>query len=129
MSHRIEETILTHPWLVAEVDNTVLGYVYAHAFAARAAYAWSVETSVYLHPDAQGRGIGRALYDTLIPMLVDQGFHRAYAGIRVPNPASVALHERVGFRQVALYDQVGWKFGEWHDVGWWQRDLSPHHPT
>lgn len=124
MRRRITRSIQSFPWLVCRRGDDILGYAYAHAFAGRAAYTWSVETSVYVATDARRLGIGRSLYSALLPILADQGFHKAFAGIALPNPASVALHESVGFTPVGVYLGVGWKLGSWRDVGWWQRDLQ-----
>lgn len=112
------------PWLVAERDGAVTGYAYASRHRERAAYRWSVETSVYLAPAEQGRGTGRALYERLIAELTGLGHASAYAGIVLPNPGSVALHEAVGFVPVGVFRSVGHKAGAWHDVGWWQRPLA-----
>lgn len=124
-----------HPWLVAEADGAVVGYAYASPFRARAAYAWAVETTVYVAADAQERGVGRALYAELLDRLTRQGFTQAVGIIALPNDASVALHERLGFRFVGVNERVGWKRGRWIDVGVWQRALaepddppSPPHP-
>ena len=126
MRERIEQKLLTHPWVVYEAQGRVVGSAYASAYRARAAYQWSVEVSVYLHERWRGQGIGRALYTSLFALLRLQGFYSVYAGITLPNPASVALHERMGMRPVGVYHQVGYKLGAWHDVGWWQGVLQPH---
>jgi len=120
------------PWLVAESQGgDVLGYCYAAPLRDRAAYAWTVTTSVYVAGSAIGRGVGRTLYDALLPELVARGFVQALAGISLPNAASVALHEGCGFRPIGVERAVGYKFGAWHDVGWWQRTLRdpPATPT
>jgi len=123
MAGRIAATLQTHPYLVAVADGEVCGYVYASAHAERAAYRHSVNTTVYIAPEAQRTGVGRALYVELLADLKRRGFHAAFAGIALPNPGSVALHELVGFRPLGVYREVGFKFGAWHDVGWWQRLL------
>jgi len=133
MRRRIRETLVHHPWLVAERGGAVEGYAYATAHRARAAYRWSVDVSVYLHRDARGRGLGRALYTPLFDVLPLQGFTAAYAGITLPNAASVGLHEAMGFEPVGVFRGVGYKLGIWHDVGWWGRGLhermtSPSEP-
>jgi L-amino acid N-acyltransferase YncA len=120
---RIAATLQTHPYLVAVENGRVCGYVYASAHAERAAYRHSVNTTVYIAPQAQRTGVGRALYFELLPELKRRGFHAAFAGIALPNPGSVALHELVGFKPLGVYHEVGFKFGRWHDVGWWQRLL------
>lgn len=125
MKRRIQETLNAYPWLVCTRDHQVVGYAYAGHHRTRTAYQWSVDTSVYVHPDFQRRGIGRGLYTSLFEILAAQGYFNAYAGITLPNPGSVALHESVGFEPVGVYRDVGYKQGAWHDVGWWQRSLQP----
>jgi len=127
MARRVAARWPAHPWLVAvegDGDDRVLGYAYAGPFSGRAAYTWSTEVSVYVHPGAHRRGVGRSLYAALFAVLRRQGYRRAYAGIALPNAASVGLHEAIGFVPVGRYARVGWKFGAWHDVGWWQRSLG-----
>jgi phosphinothricin acetyltransferase len=111
------------PWLVAEVDGEVAGYAYASLWKPRAAYRFSVETSVYLRRDAGGRGLGTQLYTALFELLAARGVHAVIGGIALPNEASVALHEKFGLRKVAHFEQVGFKFGRWVDVGYWQKLL------
>jgi L-amino acid N-acyltransferase YncA len=123
MRQRIEVTLQRYPWLVCERQGRLLGYAYAGAHGSRAAYQWSVDVSVYVHEDARRTGVGRALYASLFAALDLQGFYNAYAGATLPNPASVGLHESVGFRQVGVYRGVGYKLGEWHDVVWWHLPL------
>jgi L-amino acid N-acyltransferase YncA len=125
MRRRIQETLILYPWLVCEHRGRVVAYAYAARHRARAAYQWSVDTSVYVHPDVQRCGIGRALYRSLVRILAAQGYVNAYAGITLPNAASVGLHESVGFEAVGVYRRVGHKLGAWHDVGWWQLGLQP----
>jgi phosphinothricin acetyltransferase len=108
------------PWLVAvDAADTVVGFAYAGPHHARAAYRWSVTCSVYLHEAAQGRGLASALYDELIGVVRDLGYVTLFAGIALPNDASVALHEGLGFRPVGVYPHSGFKLGAWRDVGWW----------
>jgi len=126
MAQRIVDTLRVHPWLVCEVEGRLAGYAYATHHRTRAAYRWSVDTSVYIDPAFHRRGVGRALYARLFEILRAQGFFNAYAGITLPNPASVGLHEAVGFRPLAAYTKVGCKLGVWYDVGWWQLTLQPH---
>lgn len=123
MADRIVDARVMHEWLVLEVDGEVTGYAYAHQFNSRAAYQWSVETSVYLAPDRLRSGGGRMLYAELLRRLTERGFRRAFAGIAQPNDASNALHHAFGFRPAGHYRHVGWKLGAWHDVQWWQLDL------
>jgi phosphinothricin acetyltransferase len=114
-----------YPWLAAEDEGgCLLGYAYASPFRPRAAYRFAVETTVYVRQGAHGRGIGAALYAPLLDTLEGQGFTQAIGAISLPNPASVRLHERLGFRHAGTYAQVGWKLGRWHDVGLWQRRLA-----
>lgn len=125
MRRRILATLPTHPWLVCAEGDRVRGYAYASRHAERAAYRWSADVTVYVHADSRGRGVGGALYTALLEILLRQGFHRAYAGITLPNAASVSLHEAHGFARIAVYEGVGWKHGSWRDVGWWGRALAP----
>ncbi|HEX6997328.1 MAG TPA: arsinothricin resistance N-acetyltransferase ArsN1 family B [Gammaproteobacteria bacterium] len=108
------------PWLVAEAENTVVGYAYATKWKARSAYRYSVETTVYLEPGYEGRGIGTALYSALLPSLRACGVHVVVGGIALPNAASVALHEKLGFEHVGTFRQVGFKHERWVDVAYWQ---------
>ncbi|MGH2418106.1 MAG: GNAT family N-acetyltransferase [Candidatus Limnocylindria bacterium] len=131
MADRIRQTLLRTPWLVAEDPDAggVIGYSYAGPHHRRAGYRWSVDVSAYLHPEWRGRGIGRGLYDVLLPILRRQQFVNVFAGIALPNPASVALHEAIGMRRIGVYERVGYKFGAWHDVGWWgMRITEPNDP-
>ncbi len=111
------------PWLVAEADAVIVGYAYAGRWRTREGYRHSVETSIYLTPAATGRGSGSALYRKLLDMLPACNVHAAIGGIALPNPASEALHERLGFEPVARFREVGRKFGQWIDVAYWQRCL------
>ena len=102
----------------------MLGYAYGSRHRERAAYRWSADVSVYVRENARGKGVGRALYTSLFAILRSQGIHNILAGITLPNPASVALHEAMGLRPIGLYKSIGYKCGEWHDVGWWQLALG-----
>lgn len=115
------------PWLLAESGGVVVGYAYATRWRVRPAYRYAVETSVYLAPACHGQGIGRLLYERLLAQLRAGGFHLAIAGIALPNPASIALHERSGFQKAAHFREVGFKFGQWRDVGYWQLLLQGDH--
>lgn len=128
MARRIEGISSRYPWLVADIDGAVAGYAYASAHRERAAYRWAVDAAVYVDEAHHRRGIGRALYESLFERLAAQGFEMACAGITLPNPASVALHESVGFERVGVYRRIGWKFGRWYDVAWYQRQLRPDGP-
>lgn len=132
MARRIRTTLLRYPWLVAvrEGDDNVVGYAYAARHRERAGYRWSADISVYVDAAARGQGVGRALYDALLPILRRQNVVNVYAGIALPNPASVALHEAVGMRRIGVYERVGWKFDRWVDVAWygmrlWEPDGRP----
>ena len=114
-----------HPWLVAEEGGLILGYAASSPFRTRRAYRWTVETGIYLAPDAHGRGLGHTLLSELLQLLDRQGYVAAIGAIALPNPASVALHEKLGFTHAGTYRGVGHKFGEWLDVGLWQKELAP----
>jgi L-amino acid N-acyltransferase YncA len=120
MARRIAQA---HAWFVFEDDGHIAGFAYAHPFAARAAYRWSCETSIYLEPGRRRTGAGRALYETLFSRLGELGYRRAFAGMTLPNDASAGLHRALGFEPAGIYRRVGWKHGAWHDVAWVQRDL------
>jgi L-amino acid N-acyltransferase YncA len=126
MARRIEE-IRSHslPFLLAESDDRVVGYAHASPWKGRCAYRFSTEVTVYLAPDQTRRGIGTRLYRRLLEELRDRGIHTALGGIALPNDASVTLHERLGFQKVAHFREVGFKFGRWVDVGYWQIRLEP----
>jgi L-amino acid N-acyltransferase YncA len=123
MRARIERVARGYPWLVAELDDAVVGYAYGTQHRDRAAYRWATDTSVYVASSHQRRGVGRALYAALLPLLVRQGLYVACAGITLPNDASVALHESFGFEPVGSYERVGFKSGRWWAVGWWLAQL------
>src|SRR5688572_20416112 len=129
MASRIADYGASHAWLVAEARGRVVGYAYGSPHRTRAAYASSCDVAVYVDPEHSRRGIGRALYDALLPALAGKGFHAAFAGIALPNDASVGLHEAMGFTPVGIYREVVWKLGQWRDVGWWQRLLSQMWPV
>jgi L-amino acid N-acyltransferase YncA len=112
------------PWLVCDADGEIRGYAYAGPFRARPAYLWTVETTVYVAAPHRGKGVARALYTALLAGLRLAGYRRAYAGITLPNPASVATHERLGFEPVGVFREAGFKLGRWHDVGFWQLALQ-----
>lgn len=112
------------PWLVLEVDGRVVGYAYATKWRVRPAYRHSVESSIYLDQAFTGRRLAGALYRALLDELRARGLHRAIAGIALPNAASVGIHEKLGFRKVAHFSEVGKKFGCWRDVGYWELALG-----
>jgi L-amino acid N-acyltransferase YncA len=111
------------PWIVLEQAGQVAGYAYASKWQGRSAYRFSVESTVYLAPAATGQGFGTKLYERLISILAEGQAHVVIGGIALPNAASVALHETLGFEKVAHFKEVGFKFGQWIDVGYWQRPL------
>jgi L-amino acid N-acyltransferase YncA len=126
IAKRMRATLAWTPWLVAESDHgVVIGYAYASRHRERAGYRWSVDISVYVDASWQRRGVGRALYAELVPILRRQGFVNVYAGIAIPNPGSVALHESLGMKLIGVYEKVGFKFGEWPDVAWYGMQLNP----
>jgi L-amino acid N-acyltransferase YncA len=125
MQERIARISVDYPWLVADVDGQIAGYVYASRHRERAAYRWAVDVAVYIAANRQRCGVGRALYQTLFALLREQGYFKAFAGVTLPNPASVGLHESLGFIPAAVFRGVGYKHGRWLDVGWWQLELQP----
>lgn len=130
IANRIENDHPQLPWLVCEDDGSVVGYAYAGPHRTREAYQWSVDSSVYVHEDCQREGIARGLYISLFEILRLQGFYNVYAGIALPNPASVGFHESMGFEPIGVYKNVGYTNGSWHDVKWWHRTITEHaaHP-
>jgi len=124
MERRIADTLLQFPWLVLEEPDGVQGYAYGGVHRKRPAYQWSVEVSVYVAEEAQGRGVGRRLYTALFDRLRRQGYVTAFAGIALPNQASVGLHEAMGFVPIGVFRDIGFKLGRWVDVGWWQLPLQ-----
>lgn len=126
MRERIRKSLRQFPWLVCEdAQGTPIGYTYASKHRERAAYQWSVDVTVYIAPHAHRSGVGRALYTSLFALLSLQGFYHAYAGITLPNESSVGLHTALGFQSVGVYQNVGYKFGKWHDVFWCGLQLQP----
>lgn len=123
MAERIAATQPTHPYLVAQRNGEVIGYAYAGAHRARAAYSRSVDVSIYLAAGARRQGVGRILYGALFEQLAKADFHMAFAGIALPNDASIGLHKAMGFAPVGIYREVGFKFGAWHNTSWWQKRL------
>ena len=121
MSERIQATTRYYPWLVYEVDDMIAGYTYATQWKPRAAYKHSAECTVYVAPALSGKGIGSTLIRELLVRLKPIGIHSVLAGIALPNESSVALHEKLGFEQVAHFRETGRKFNRWIDVGYWER--------
>jgi phosphinothricin acetyltransferase len=120
---RIVKTLERFPWLVLENQGELMGYAYAGLHRERAAYAWSVDVSIYVREERRRSGVGRALYSSLFHALRLMGYHNAYAGTTLPNPGSVGLHQAMGFEMVGVYRGVGYKGGAWHDVAWWELTL------
>ncbi len=120
MRERMEAILGKWPWLVFEQGNELLGYAYATAWKPRTAYRFTVEVTVYVRHGHAGKGIGKSLYAELIGQLKAAGVHAVIGGITLPNPASQALHESLGFVKVAHFKESGFKFGEWRDVGYWE---------
>ncbi len=130
---RMRSSAGKYPWLVAFDGERILGYAYGSTHRTRASYRWSVETTVYIDEAARGRGVGKALYSKLLELLKAQRFHSVFAGIALPNDASIALHRAVGFTHVGTYREIGYKNGAWRDTSWWQMqlagpDAAPHEP-
>ena len=128
-AERIQTIQTQFPYMVAESDGRVLGYAYASRHRDRIAYQWSVETSVYVHPDGHRQGIARQLYTALFNLLRRQGYYNAYAGITMPNSKSEAFHRSMGFESIGTYTEIGYKLGAWHSVTWFQLNLQPYQPN
>lgn len=124
MAGRIEEKLVQHDWLTLEDDGVILGYAYYGTFRTRAAYRHSVESTIYLAPGAFGRGLGTQLYRALLTSAQERGYRELIGGVALPNPASVALHEKLGFVRIGVFPRVGHKFGRYIDVGFWQCSLG-----
>ncbi len=125
MASRIERVIAGYPWLIGEAEGETVGYAYASRLQERPAYRWAAEVSVYVASEQHGRGYGQTLYEALFERLRQQRLQVAWAGITLPNEASVRLHERLGFTRIGISQRIGWKAGRWHDVSWWQMELTP----
>lgn len=123
MGSRITKALQSHDWQVAEVDGVVVGYAYGSEHRARGAYQTSCDVAVYVDSNHKRLGIGRSLYEALLPRLKARKMHAAFAGIALPNKASIKLHQAMGFELVGTYKEVGWKMGDWRDVAWFQRLL------
>lgn len=121
---RIEKVLLSYPWLVCEVNGVVAGYAYASKHGERAAYKWSVDLSIYISEEYQRRNIATALYKALIVLLQRQGYVMGYAGVSVPNLKSEEFHKRFGFQEVGVFENAGYKLGEWRGVKWFAIQLT-----
>jgi phosphinothricin acetyltransferase len=128
MQQRVARISQQFPWLVCEYEQEIAGFAYASPHRERSAYCWSVDVSIYVHAKHQRKGVGRSLYTSLFKTLALQGYYKAHAGITLPNPSSVGLHEALGFQLIGVYHGVGYKLGCWRDVGWWQLALQPEQP-
>ena len=123
---RIISTLKERPWLVCEINNEIAGYAYAGKHRDRKGYQWCTEPSVYISEKHFGVGIANALYTALFDILKIQGYVNAYAVITLPNNRSIAFHKKFGFEYLTTYNKIGYKLGQWHDVGWMQYEVSPH---
>lgn len=121
---RIMATLEERPWLVCEMDQQIAGYAYAGRHRERKGYQWCTETSVYVHAGFLRQGVASALYSALLELLKWQGYVNVYAVITLPNEKSVALHEKLGFHYLTTYKKIGYKLGQWHDVGWWEMQIN-----
>ena len=128
MAGRIARTIERSPWVVVELEGVVRAYAYGTRHRERAAYDWTIETTVYVEEAHQGLGLGRAAMRALVAVLRLQGFHLAVAGVTAPNAGSVALHRSLGFEQIGEFEAIGWKFDAWHGVEGFALELSPRDP-
>jgi phosphinothricin acetyltransferase len=124
MSGRISDITNAYPWLVSESNGSIDGYTYANAWKSRSAYRFAVESAIYLKPDSTDRGIGYELYKALIAELRKRHLHCVIGGIALPNAASIALHEKLGFKKIGQFPEVGWKLDTWVDVGYWELALN-----
>lgn len=127
-ARRIDRLSASHAFLVAEDEHGLAGFAYGAPHRLRDAYRWSTEVSVYIHARAQRQGVGRGLYGRLLPRLAERGMFTPLAGVALPNPASIALHESVGFRPVGVYHRIGFKLGRWFDVAWFELPLREGRP-
>jgi L-amino acid N-acyltransferase YncA len=123
---RIISNLSERPWLVCEFDNEIAGYAYAGKHRDRKGYQWCTEPSVYIPGKYFGLGVANALYTALFDILKLQGYVNAYAVITLPNERSIAFHKKFGFEYLTTYKKIGYKLGQWHDVGWMQYEINPH---
>lgn len=125
---RIADIASQFPYLVLEEDGEIIGYAYAHRQAERAAFDWNAELSIYLKEGHLGRGIGRPLYALLETLLAMQGYVNFYGVITGDNAVSIAMHKKMGYRQIAVHEKTGWKFGVWHDTVWMHKRVREGEP-
>lgn len=126
---RFDEYTAIYPWLVSEVEGRIVGYAYASPHRERRSYFWSTEVTVYVDQKYQRNKVGSSLYCSLFQLLKHQGFRNAIAGVTLPNPSSEAIHQSLGFSKIGIYKNVGFKFGQWHDVAWYQMQLNDKNLT
>ncbi|MBC7778330.1 MAG: N-acetyltransferase [Phycisphaerae bacterium] len=126
MENRIINILKKYPYLVCEDDDKIVGYAYASDFRHRAAYQWSPESAIYLSNAIQGKGIGKILYQTLFDVLRFQGFYNVFAGVALPNEASIKLHLKLAFEEIGDYKNIGYKHGKWHTTKWFQLALKDY---
>jgi phosphinothricin acetyltransferase len=126
IENRMKSIQSKYPYLVAEENNQLVGYAYANDFRHKSAYQWSPESTIYIHKDFHRNGIGKALYIKLFEALKKQGFYNVFGGVSLPNEASVKLHQRLGFKEIGVYENIGYKFGKWHSTKWFQLVLNKH---
>jgi len=124
LKQKFDDILLNYPMFVTEENGEIIGFAYGSRWRDKSAYAKSVETTIYVHPDYKKAGIGKALYKKLIAKLTDMGFHLLVAGMTMPNIGSQKLHEKMGFEKVGEFKDAGMKFGRWHSVGFWQKLLN-----
>ncbi len=125
-TQRIITNTEKYPWLVCLHNNKIIGFAYASTHRYRTAYLWSPESTIYFAPDFHTKGIGRIIYETLFLLLKLQGYYNVFAGITLPNEKSVGLHRALGFKEVGIFKNIGYKHGNWHHTHWFQLDLAEH---
>ncbi len=126
---RIITNTVDYPWLVCIYNNTVLGYAYGSRHRYKTAYQWSVESTIYLAPEIQNKGIGKIMYNALFSILKLQGYYSVFAGVALPNEGSEKLHTSMGFEEIGVFNKIGFKLNQWHDVKWFQLDLKQTNST
>lgn len=123
---RIKTNTEKYPWLVCLIDDRVIGFAYGSTHRYRTAYQWSPESTIYLAPDFHSKGIGRILYETLFSLLKIQGYYNVFAGVALPNEKSICFHQAMGFEEIGVFKNVGYKHGKWHHTHWFQLTLNAH---
>ncbi|OYU96208.1 MAG: N-acetyltransferase [Bacteroidetes bacterium B1(2017)] len=125
-AQRVNTNTQKYPWLIAKQGTNIVGFAYCSTHRYREAYQWSPESTIYMAPNFQGKGIGKLLYSTLFELLKMQGFVNVFAGVVIPNPKSIALHKSCGFEEIGIFKKIGYKQGTWHDTFWFQLALAEH---